>query len=63
MKTREDLLKYIGQLKKEAHYWEIQAKSQTTVCKFCSSVVGPEACQETISRLEAQLALWKGTAP
>ena len=47
MKAREELLKEIGTLKRDAEYWETQAKT----------------LRIRNEKLEAQLKLWKGTAP
>ena len=47
MKAREELLKEIGTLKRDAEYWETQAYT----------------IQERSIKLKAELALWKGTAP
>jgi len=47
MKAREELLREIGELKKEVEYWKQQAYT----------------IQERSIKLKAELALWKGTAP
>jgi len=52
MKTREELLQDIGSLKREAEYWEAQAKTLRT---------RNEQLLEDISILSAQLRIWKGT--
>ena len=47
MKAREELLKEIGELKKEVEYWKQQAYT----------------IQERSKKLKAELALLKGTSP
>ena len=47
MKAREELLREIGTLKRDAEYWETQAK----ILRIRNE------------KLEAHLRLWKGTAP
>ena len=47
MKAREELLREIGELKKRIESWE-----KLSLIRL-----------EEINKLEAQLALWKGTAP
>ena len=54
MKTREELLQEIGELKKLCDSWEKQVKRLLT---------RNGQLLEDISRLSAQLRLWKGTAP
>lgn len=54
MKAREELLQEIGTLKRDAKYWETQAK---TLRIRNVQLLG------LIERLSAQLRLWKGTAP
>mgnify|MGYP003124149171 FL=1 len=54
MKAREELLRDIGALKREAEYWELEAKRL---------VVKYHDLKKDLTKAKAELELWKGTAP
>tara|TARA_R110000751_G_scaffold117753_1_gene218041 strand:+ start:893 stop:1057 length:165 start_codon:yes stop_codon:yes gene_type:complete len=52
MKTRDDILKEMGELKRDADYWEAQYKALTV--QYAKRV-------EDINKLQTQVELWRGT--
>tara|TARA_R110002153_G_scaffold32155_1_gene97508 strand:- start:43 stop:207 length:165 start_codon:yes stop_codon:yes gene_type:complete len=52
MKAREELLKDIGALKREAEFWELEAKDL---------LVQNEKLKKDLHIAKSELKLWKGT--